>query len=191
MPNSDSEDRDPHSTLRAATQEKEYGTTQGGLQTTTAAKPPIHSAAFQKAADSKELPMLVLSRRTNETLVIDNNIRFTVLSVHGNQVRIGIEAPDDVIILREEIIHSGSRANSGGNAVQGNASQGNTADYHAADAQGQHRQHSRTPYEARSPRAEVRQSSDAYRRHDSGPDYGRGNEQGKRRGVLGLRRRRP
>ncbi len=48
--------------------------------------------------------MLVLSRRTNETLVLNDDIRFTVLGICGNQVRIGIEAPKDVIIRREEII---------------------------------------------------------------------------------------
>lgn len=48
--------------------------------------------------------MLVLSRRVNETLLVNDNIRFTVLGVSGNQVRIGIEAPADVIVLRAEIV---------------------------------------------------------------------------------------
>jgi carbon storage regulator len=120
--------------------------------------------------------MLVLSRRTNETLVIDNNIRFTVLSVHGNQVRIGIEAPDDVIVLREEIIHNNGGRNN--NAAPRSQPPELTV---AQDG----------TYQARSPRVETPSSSDAYRRHDSSPDYNRGNEHGKRRGVLGLRRRRP
>jgi carbon storage regulator len=54
--------------------------------------------------------MLVLSRRVNETLLINDNIRFTVLGVSGNQVRIGIEAPADVIVLREEIVSKTHRS---------------------------------------------------------------------------------
>lgn len=47
--------------------------------------------------------MLILTRRVGETLVIGNEITVTVLSVKGNQVRIGINAPKTVSIHREEI----------------------------------------------------------------------------------------
>ena len=47
--------------------------------------------------------MLVLSRRMGETLVIGDNIRLTVLGVSGGQVRLGIEAPRDISVHREEI----------------------------------------------------------------------------------------
>ncbi len=47
--------------------------------------------------------MLVLSRKLNETIVIDGGIRITVVGVRGDQVRIGIEAPPEVTILREEL----------------------------------------------------------------------------------------
>jgi carbon storage regulator len=47
--------------------------------------------------------MLVLSRKLNETIVIDGDIRITVVGIRGNQVRIGIEAPDSVAIFREEL----------------------------------------------------------------------------------------
>ena len=47
--------------------------------------------------------MLILTRRINETLVIDNDIRITVLGVKGCQVRFGIDAPKDVPVNREEI----------------------------------------------------------------------------------------
>ena len=47
--------------------------------------------------------MLVLSRKRNQTIVIDGDIRITVVSIQGNQVRLGIEAPDSVGIVREEI----------------------------------------------------------------------------------------
>jgi carbon storage regulator len=48
--------------------------------------------------------MLVLSRRPNERIMIGDSIRITVTSVRGNQVRIGIEAPPDVTVLREELV---------------------------------------------------------------------------------------
>lgn len=47
--------------------------------------------------------MLVLSRKINETIVIGDNIRVTVVSIRGHQVRMGIEAPPEVTIYREEI----------------------------------------------------------------------------------------
>jgi carbon storage regulator len=47
--------------------------------------------------------MLVLSRRMGETLVIADNIRLTVLGVSGGQVRLGIEAPREISVHREEI----------------------------------------------------------------------------------------
>lgn len=47
--------------------------------------------------------MLVLSRKTDESILIDGNIRVTVLGLRGNQVRLGIEAPGQVRILREEL----------------------------------------------------------------------------------------
>jgi carbon storage regulator len=50
--------------------------------------------------------MLVLSRKLNETIVIDGNIRITVVGIHGNHVRLGIAAPDQVPILREELLGS-------------------------------------------------------------------------------------
>lgn len=48
--------------------------------------------------------MLVLSRRVQETLVIGDDIRITLISIGGNQVRLGIEAPKHVLILREELV---------------------------------------------------------------------------------------
>jgi len=47
--------------------------------------------------------MLILTRRVGETLRIGNNVVVTVLAVHGNQVRVGIEAPKTVPVHREEV----------------------------------------------------------------------------------------
>jgi carbon storage regulator len=47
--------------------------------------------------------MLILTRRVGETLVIGDDVTVTVLSVRGNQVRIGINAPKNVTVHREEI----------------------------------------------------------------------------------------
>jgi carbon storage regulator len=47
--------------------------------------------------------MLVLSRKLNETIVINGDIRITVVGIRGNQVRVGIEAPDWVGIFRQEL----------------------------------------------------------------------------------------
>lgn len=47
--------------------------------------------------------MLILTRRVGETLMIGDEVTVTVLGVKGNQVRLGINAPKDVSVHREEI----------------------------------------------------------------------------------------
>jgi len=47
--------------------------------------------------------MLILTRRVGETLMIGNDVTVTVLGVKGNQVRLGINAPKNVAVHREEI----------------------------------------------------------------------------------------
>lgn len=47
--------------------------------------------------------MLVLTRKPGEAVVVGSGVRLKVLRVHGGSVRIGIEAPDDVPVVREEL----------------------------------------------------------------------------------------
>lgn len=60
--------------------------------------------------------MLILTRRVGETLKIGDSISFTILGIAGNQVRIGIDAPKDVEVHRQEIyerIHGTDQAITG------------------------------------------------------------------------------
>jgi len=47
--------------------------------------------------------MLMLSRKVDEVIVIGDNIRITIVKVRGDKVRIGIDAPKDVSVHREEV----------------------------------------------------------------------------------------
>lgn len=47
--------------------------------------------------------MLILTRSLQETVCIGDDIKVTILGVKGNQVRVGIAAPRDVLVLREEL----------------------------------------------------------------------------------------
>jgi carbon storage regulator len=47
--------------------------------------------------------MLILTRRVGETVVIGNDVTVTVLGVKGNQVRLGVNAPKEITVHREEI----------------------------------------------------------------------------------------
>jgi len=47
--------------------------------------------------------MLILTRRAGESLHIGNDIKITLLSIQGKQVKIGIEVPDGTAVLREEV----------------------------------------------------------------------------------------
>jgi carbon storage regulator len=53
--------------------------------------------------------MLVLSRKVGEEIIIADRIRVRVLSIHGNQVRLGFVAPRDVQIHRAELLDPGRR----------------------------------------------------------------------------------
>lgn len=57
--------------------------------------------------------MLILTRRVGETVMIGDNVTVTVLGVKGNQVRVGVNAPKEVAVHREEIYKRIQRENSG------------------------------------------------------------------------------
>ena len=50
--------------------------------------------------------MLVLSRHENEAIVIDGRIKITVVRISGDRIRLGIEAPKEVAVWREELVAS-------------------------------------------------------------------------------------
>ena len=52
----------------------------------------------------ERISVLILTRRVGETLTIGDNIEVTVLEVRGGQVRIGVNAPRDVVVNRKEIL---------------------------------------------------------------------------------------
>ena len=66
--------------------------------------------------------MLILTRRVGETLMIGNEVTVTVLGVKGNQVRIGVNAPKDVAVHREEIYERIKREEDGEPAPHSTAS---------------------------------------------------------------------
>jgi carbon storage regulator len=62
--------------------------------------------------------MLILTRRVGETVMIGNEVTVTVLGVKGNQVRIGVNAPKDVAVHREEIYERIKREEEGDRSRQ-------------------------------------------------------------------------
>ncbi|MDX1444205.1 MAG: carbon storage regulator CsrA [Gammaproteobacteria bacterium] len=58
--------------------------------------------------------MLILTRRVGETVMIGDNVTVTVLGVKGNQVRLGVNAPKDVAVHREEIYERIKQETGGG-----------------------------------------------------------------------------
>ncbi|MCR5001245.1 MAG: carbon storage regulator CsrA [Lachnospiraceae bacterium] len=63
--------------------------------------------------------MLALSRKRDESLVIDNNIEVTILDIRGDQVKIGISAPKEIPIYRKEVYLQIQEANKQAMEVDG------------------------------------------------------------------------
>ena len=64
--------------------------------------------------------MLILTRRISETIVIADEVKVTVLEVKGNQVRLGVDAPREVAVDRQEIHLRKSASRAKSTAVNGN-----------------------------------------------------------------------
>ncbi|HEY3488383.1 MAG TPA: carbon storage regulator CsrA [Gammaproteobacteria bacterium] len=62
--------------------------------------------------------MLILTRRVGETLMVGDDVTVTVLGVKGNQVRIGVNAPKEVAVHREEIYERIKRERAPGSAAE-------------------------------------------------------------------------
>jgi carbon storage regulator len=59
--------------------------------------------------------MLVLSRKRDETIVINDNIQITIVAIKGDKVRVGIEAPIEVSVHRKEVYEAIKRRGEDGN----------------------------------------------------------------------------
>jgi carbon storage regulator len=66
--------------------------------------------------------MLVLSRKINETIIINDNIVITVVDIRGDKVRLGIDAPKDVPVHRQEVYEAIKRGESASGARRSDSS---------------------------------------------------------------------
>lgn len=72
--------------------------------------------------------MLILTRRVGETLMVGDEVTVTVLGIKGNQVRIGVNAPKDIAVHREEIYERIQREKNSDDQSQSNTEHQDQAD---------------------------------------------------------------
>lgn len=73
--------------------------------------------------------MLILTRRVGESLMIGDEVNVTVLGIRGNQVRIGVNAPKEVAVHREEIYDRIQQEKTGEPGQDDYSEEGNSNDY--------------------------------------------------------------
>ncbi|HEX3868916.1 MAG TPA: carbon storage regulator CsrA [Pirellulales bacterium] len=76
--------------------------------------------------------MLVLSRKKNESIVINNDITIVVVEIRGDKVRLGVEAPKEVPVHRREVYEAIHRANAAGAEGSSSASTGKASEADAS-----------------------------------------------------------
>ena len=74
--------------------------------------------------------MLILSRRIGETIVVSDNIFVTILRITGNQIRIGIDAPREVSVHREEVYQPDTARKGVADIIIGKQRNGPVGEFH-------------------------------------------------------------
>ncbi|MEY2613088.1 MAG: Carbon storage regulator [Planctomycetota bacterium] len=74
--------------------------------------------AVDATQSEKEPPMLVLSRHRDESIMIGDDVVVTIVDIRGDKVRLGIEAPNDIPVHRQEVYEAIKRENRKANQVQ-------------------------------------------------------------------------
>jgi len=72
---------------------------------------PTFHYAHSQAVHGRSAPVLVLTRHANQSIMIGHDVVVTVLDIRGDQVRIGIRAPRDIEVHREEVYEALQQAN--------------------------------------------------------------------------------
>ncbi len=66
----------------------------------------IHISSLEDSTPFEEVTMLVVTLKEGERVLIGDNVLIMIVEIHGRQVRLGIEAPQEVLILREKVTKS-------------------------------------------------------------------------------------
>ena len=82
---------------------------------------PLGTACERRYGETKESIMLVLSRKKNESIIINDDITIVVVEIRGDKVRLGIEAPKEIPVHRNEVYEAirRNRQDSGTDATSG------------------------------------------------------------------------